>query len=125
MPTSVLIVDDNRDAADLMGEALRVIGYTVRVVHTPREALAILDDFTPDAALLDIGLPGIDGYTLAAELHRLQPALPLIAITGYGQGHDRDRAIAAGFAEHLVKPAAIQDIVAVLERLVGNAPSPG
>ena len=125
MPASILVVDDNRDAADLLGEALRLVGYIVRVVHAPLAALALLDEFTPDAALLDIGLPGIDGYALAAALHRRHPALPLIAITGYGQAHDRARALAAGFAEHLPKPASIQDIVAVLDRLLGNAPSPG
>ena len=118
MPTSILVVDDNLDAADLLGEALRLVGYIVRVVHTPLEALAVLDDFTPDAALLDIGLPGIDGYALAAELHRRHASLPLIAITGYGREHDRDRALAAGFAEHLAKPATIQDIVTVLDRLL-------
>ncbi|HEX5059463.1 MAG TPA: response regulator [Kofleriaceae bacterium] len=118
MPASILVVDDNRDAADLMGEALRMVGYTVRVAHEPTEALAMLDDFTPDAALLDIGLPGIDGYTLAGELHRRLPALPLIAITGYGQANDRARAVAAGFAAHFVKPASIHDLVAVLERLL-------
>jgi len=115
---SVLIVDDNRDAADLLGEALRTCGYAVAVAHTSFDALARLDSFHPDAALLDIGLPQLDGYQLARELHARLPALPLIAVTGYGQAADRQRALEAGFAEHFVKPATITDVVATLENLV-------
>ena len=117
---SVLIVDDNHDAADLLGEALRTCGYAVAVAHTSLDALARLESFHPDAALLDIGLPQLDGYQLAHELHARFPALPVIAVTGYGQPADRERALEAGFAEHLVKPATITDVVATLDRLVGS-----
>jgi CheY-like chemotaxis protein len=121
---SVLIVDDNRDAADLLGEALRTLGYIVHVVHTSIDALNALSSFHPDAALLDIGLPELDGYELARELHARIPALPLIAITGYGQAADRERALASGFAAHFVKPVSIHDLLATLEGLLGgNAPS--
>jgi CheY-like chemotaxis protein len=76
----------------------------------------------PAAALVDIGLPEMTGYELARALRRRVPGIQLVAITGYGQGADRERALAIGFAEHLVKPALIDDVVATLERLLGNAP---
>ena len=124
MATSVLVVDDNQDAADLLGEALRALGYTVHVAHTSIEALNALASFHPDVALLDIGLPELDGYELAHELHARIPALPLIAITGYGQQADRARAYSSGFAAHFVKPVSIHDLLGALKDLLGgNTPS--
>jgi CheY-like chemotaxis protein len=113
---SLLIVDDNRDAADLLGDALQALGYRVCVVHGAIEALAAFDELRPDAALLDIGLPVLDGYELARKLLERRPNLCLIAITGYGQAHDRERAIAAGFAAHLVKPVSLPDLTATIDQ---------
>jgi CheY-like chemotaxis protein len=112
---AVLIVDDNEDAADLLGEILASRGYEVRVAHRSADALTILATFQPVAALLDIGLPIMDGYELARRIQDLQPDVRLIAVTGYG--HDDVRAHAAGFAEVLVKPVRIANVTAVLERL--------
>jgi PAS domain S-box-containing protein len=105
----VLIVDDNADAADLLASAVEAGGYDVRTTNDAQAALAVSADFRPDAALLDIGLPGMDGYELAARL-REQPAtknVGLIAVTGYGQDTDRARTREAGFAMHLVKPVDV------------------
>jgi CheY-like chemotaxis protein len=121
---AVLVVDDNIDAADLLGDALEAFGYEARVAHSGMEALDAVATFTPEVALLDIGLPVIDGYDLARELRERLPALRLVAITGYGQGNDRARAFDAGFSAHLVKPVSIADLDRVVrELLAGNAPS--
>jgi CheY-like chemotaxis protein len=117
---SVLVVDDNEDAADLLGSLLESLGYAVLVTHTADDALAVLDRFTPDIALCDIGLPGMDGYELARELHARLPGLPLVAITGYGQDKDRERALEAGFTTHLVKPVAITCLEELLENLLAT-----
>ena len=99
----VLVVDDNHDAADLMAELLRGAGHEVAVAHDGPQALEIADGFDPEVAVLDIGLPVMDGYELGARLKQAgQPRL--LAVTGYGQDHDRARSREAGFAAHLVKP---------------------
>ncbi len=122
-PTSVLVVDDNEDAAMLMADSLERAGYTTRVAHDAGEAIALVREWRPRAAILDIGLPVIDGYELARRL-RAQPGLDklfLIALTGYGQAADRERALAAGFDHHLVKPVTSAAIRAVLDAI---PPSP-
>ena len=118
----VLLVDDNADAADSLAELLRMVGYDVRTAGHASEALALLDDFSPELGLLDIGLPDIDGYELAARL-RADPrcqAMRLVALTGYGRDNDRTKALAANFDEHLVKPVAIERLL----QLVGDLLSP-
>jgi PAS domain S-box-containing protein len=102
----VLVVDDNVDASDLLGEMLRDAGHEVVVVHDGAQALRAVETFLPEVAVLDIGLPVMDGYELAERLReRLGGATPvMIAVTGYGQEHDRARSRHAGFAEHFVKP---------------------
>jgi CheY-like chemotaxis protein len=115
----VLVVDDNPDAADLLGEALTIVGHEVRTAHDGPSALQLVDAFVPDIAFLDIGLPAMDGYELASHLRQI-PALastPLVAITGYAQDSDRQRALASGFAEHLAKPLDLARVVECLERL--------
>jgi len=111
-----LLVDDNQDAVDLLALSLTELGHDVRAAYDPRTALEMAREHPPDIALLDIGLPGMDGYELAAELRALRPHAPpaLIAISGYGQPADRSRSAAAGFSEHLVKPvdlATLQDAI--------------
>jgi signal transduction histidine kinase/ActR/RegA family two-component response regulator len=118
----ILIVDDNEDAAVLLAEALSARGYRADVAHDPREALAQAQRNAPDLALLDIGLPGIDGYELA-RLMRADSALgkvPLVALTGYGQAGDRARSAQAGFAQHLVKPVNLKELSAVITRLLAQ-----
>jgi len=116
LPARVLLVDDNQDAVDLLSLSLTELGHDVRAAYDPCTALEIAREYPPDIALLDIGLPGMDGYELAAALCAQQPDAPpgLIAISGYGQPADRSRSYAAGFAAHLVKPvdlAALQDAI--------------
>jgi signal transduction histidine kinase len=114
---SVLIVDDNHDAAELMGEILGAYGHDVRVAYTGPDALALLDSFTPEVAILDIGLPVMDGYELAGRIHSRLPAIRLVAVTGYGQSSDREKTAAAGFHDHLVKPVSIASVTSALDRL--------
>jgi len=114
----ILIVDDNRDAALSLQHALNELGYLVEVAHDGLTALQVAQSFQPDAALLDIGLPVMDGYELAQRLREIpgpSRELRLIAITGYGQESDRQRAAAAGFHKHLVKPIDLLQLVRVVE----------
>ena len=113
---AVLVVDDNQDAATLLAEALRLLGHEVHVAHDGLDAIDVAAERTFDVAFLDIGLPVMDGYELAARLRALpsSSATRLIAVTGYGQQSDRERSAAAGFDEHLVKPIDL----AVVERLL-------
>jgi signal transduction histidine kinase len=107
---TVLIVDDNEDAAILLSEALTVMGYSTLLAVDAPSALAVArDNPAPLAALLDIGLPGMDGYELATHLRALPgwDRARLFALTGYGQPNDLERAKNAGFDRHFVKPIAI------------------
>jgi CheY-like chemotaxis protein len=115
---TVLIVDDNEDAAAMLAEFVRSLGYRVRTAHDGPAALKAAAEIAPRIALLDIGLPVMDGYELAArlrEVHRAD-ALRLIAVTGYGQAADRDRTRQSGFDAHLVKPVDLD----VLAELLGT-----
>jgi CheY-like chemotaxis protein len=113
---SIMVVDDNADAAAMLALLLEASGHRVIVEHDPLCALERARMEAPQVCLLDIGLPGIDGYELARRL-RAQPATAyalLVAITGYGQDSDRERAAAAGFDRHLVKPMDLGTLLAVL-----------
>jgi PAS domain S-box-containing protein len=102
----VLIVDDNADAAELLEQLLKRRGYITSVAYDGPSAIDAARSFQPELAILDIGLPVMDGYELATQLRSLlAPNCPrLIALTGYGQEHDRQRSIEAGFTAHIVKP---------------------
>jgi CheY-like chemotaxis protein/anti-sigma regulatory factor (Ser/Thr protein kinase) len=122
----VLVVDDNEDAAILMAETLARRGYATRTAHDAAEALEVCREWAPAAAVLDIGLPVVDGYQLAHQIRQL-PGLArvlLIALTGYGQAADRERAIAAGFDRHLVKPVEVKTIRAILDDALSGIPGP-
>jgi CheY-like chemotaxis protein len=111
----VLIVDDNPDAAETLSSLLALHGCQVRVASNPHEALASAAGFAPTVAVLDIGLPEMDGYELASRLReRLGPDLRLLAVTGYGQASDHARAREAGFDGHLVKPVDAAALLAAL-----------
>jgi CheY-like chemotaxis protein len=109
----VLIVDDNTDAADSLGLLLKFEGHETHVVYSAKEALASMESFNPEVALLDIGLPDINGYDLARQIRKMPQikGLRLIALTGYGQNEDQQRARAAGFDDHLVKPVALSAVI--------------
>ncbi|HMI89270.1 MAG TPA: PAS domain-containing protein [Polyangiaceae bacterium] len=112
----VLIVDDNVDSAEMMAEVLAIAGYEVQTAHDGPEALTLVEDFVPDIALLDIGLPSMSGYELARGIRDQVPRARLVAVTGYGQEADRVRARAAGFDAHLVKPVDL----ARLEKMMSD-----
>ncbi|VXC96829.1 conserved hypothetical protein [Burkholderia sp. 8Y] len=102
----ILIVDDNVDAADSLAMLLELDGHSVRTAYGALEALEAVEQSKPDILFLDIGLPAMDGYEVARRL-RTQPengSIRLVAVTGYGQKEDRERALASGFDDHLVKP---------------------
>ncbi len=102
----ILVVDDNRDAADTLGMMLNRSGAVVELAYDGLEALRIIDAHRPDVVLLDIGMPGLDGYEVAKQI-RARPdadALVIVALTGWGQQEDRQRSRDAGFDHHLVKP---------------------
>jgi CheY-like chemotaxis protein len=112
----ILIVDDNEDAADLLSAILEQLGHATRVAYDAHRALALFDELPPDLAVLDIGLPEIDGYELARRLRGRAGSLPLhlIALTGYGQPSDKERAARAGFDAHFVKPVSIDALQALI-----------
>jgi len=114
--SAILVVDDNQDAADLLAEVLREQGHEVRVAHDGPQALERVGQFRPEIAILDIGLPVMDGYELAIALRdRIGPELRLLALTGYGQERDRARSHEVGFARHFVKPVALSDLLDAIE----------
>jgi CheY-like chemotaxis protein len=115
----LLLVDDNADVLEAMRALLELGGHAVTALGDPRAALALPDDYTPDIALLDIGLPGLNGYELLAAL-RARPGCAdtdFIALSGYGQPEHRARALSAGFCAHLVKPPAPAELAALLDAL--------
>ena len=108
----ILIVDDSRDGGESLATLLRVLGAEIALAHSGRTALECVETFRPDVVLLDIGMPGMDGYEVARRI-RANPAnrhISLIALTGWGQDEDRRRSVAAGFNHHLVKPADIEEL---------------
>jgi signal transduction histidine kinase len=119
----VLIVDDNEDAAVLLGELVRSCGHEIVIAHDPATALRAVPEFAPDVAILDIGLPDMDGYALAARVRELSAGCRLIALTGYGQDRDRERSALAGFDAHVVKPVAIQAFLQLLDPPLAAAPA--
>jgi CheY-like chemotaxis protein len=111
------VVDDNRDAATSLGMLLNVLGADVHVAHDGPAALKAFDTYRPAIVLLDIGMPGMDGYEVAREIRSRSNGVrvPLVvALTGWGQEEDRRTARAAGFDHHLVKPANIEALQALL-----------
>jgi PAS domain S-box-containing protein len=106
----VLIVDDNRDAAQSLDLIMQLEGHTTLVAFSGQEALEQVTSFQPEFALLDIGLPEMDGYEIARRMKMVVPRTTLIAVTGYGLADDRARSQKAGFAAHLVKPVNIDAI---------------
>ncbi len=110
----VLIVDDNADGADLLAEVLERLGYRSVIAHDGPEGLRLAADFAPHVALLDLGLPVMNGYELATRLRAEWPEVKLVAITGYGQESDRLRTRRAGFEAHLTKPVDFENLASLL-----------
>jgi CheY-like chemotaxis protein len=110
----VLIVDDNVDAATTLHLLLRSLGHETAVAHNGMEALKVAAEFHPEIVLLDIGMPGIDGYEVARRLRSIKEHLKIVAVTGWGQEADRQRSREAGFDLHLVKPVEPEDLARAL-----------
>ncbi len=121
-PCRILVVDDNADAVESLTRLLRLQGHAVQTAMDGPSAIELARAFQPQVVLLDIGLPGVDGYRTAGDI-RAQPGMAevmLIALTGYGQEADRQRAKAAGFDHHVVKPAGLEEIEELLAAYAGS-----
>ena len=116
-PRRVLIADDNRDAAESLAMLLGLEGHEVTVVHDGQQAIAAFDALLPEVALLDIGMPELDGYEVARQVRQrsLGRAVTLIAVTGWGQENDKARALAAGFNHHFTKPVEPERVLELLQ----------
>ena len=117
-PLRILVTDDNADAAETLASLLEMDSHSVRVCYDAAQALRAIDEEVPDVCILDVGLPDMTGTELARRL-RARPALRdtlLIALTGYGQPHDREATKAAGFDHHEVKPVDVHTLRALLAR---------
>jgi len=112
----ILVVDDNRDAADTLGLLLEADGADVRVVYDGRAALAMAENYLPSSVLLDIGMPGMDGYEVARRLRQDErfANMRIIALTGWGQDSDRRQTRNRGFTHHLTKPVSLEDLHRIL-----------
>jgi CheY-like chemotaxis protein/anti-sigma regulatory factor (Ser/Thr protein kinase) len=107
----ILVADDNEDAATMLAETLRLASHDVRVAHHGESACRVATDFRPEVAILDIGMPVMDGYEVAIRLRKqFGSAIRLLALTGWGQEVDRLRAAEAGFDRHLTKPVDIGEL---------------
>ena len=117
-PLRVLVVDDNRDAVQVLALLLRKHGHEVQIAYSGSEALLSAEIFQPDCIISDIGMPGLDGYEVARQLRANQRFrhTPLIALSAYSEA---ERARSAGFDHHLVKPANSADVVAIVEEFGG------
>ena len=113
----MLVVDDNGDSAESLALLLSLAGHETHVAHTGPEALDRADALRPDAVLLDLGLPGLNGYEVCRRLRAAAWAreIPIVAITGWGQADDRQRSKDAGFDGHLVKPVVFGELTALLD----------
>ena len=117
-----MVVEDQADSREALCELLSQEGFACRTAENGSEGLALIDEVVPEVAILDVGLPGMDGYEMARRL-RSDPrhaGLFLIALTGYGQASERARGREAGFDEHLVKPVNIDEFIALLAELKGG-----
>ena len=123
-PRILLYVEDNADARVVMSEMLRLSGYTVIEAATGAQALAAVALQQPDAVVLDIGLPDMNGYEVARQIRLLAHChdMPILALTGYGQSRDKDAALQFGFNAHLVKPVDPEDLTRALETVLAGRP---
>jgi DNA-binding response OmpR family regulator len=113
----VLVVDDNEDAADSLATLLDVMGYQVRTAYDGPEAILAADEFQPEVALLDIGLPRLSGYDIARHVRQKRGrGVLLVAITGWGQDEDRRKAREAGFDHHFTKPADFDELLGLIDK---------
>jgi CheY-like chemotaxis protein len=117
----VLVVDDNVDAADMLASLLDLLAADVRVAYDGKSALELFGSFAPEAMVLDLGMPVIDGFEVARRVRALPGGerIALVALSGWGQDKDRERTAQAGFDVHLLKPVDVERVVSVLRGLDG------
>jgi CheY-like chemotaxis protein len=112
----ILVVDDNVDAADSLGELLEMLGNEVRTAHDGEAGVAVAEQFRPDVMLMDIGMPKLNGYEAARRIrqHAWGQGILLVALTGWGQEDERKKSADAGFDHHLVKPVRLDDLTQLI-----------
>jgi len=112
----ILVIDDNNEAADITAELLELHGYTTAVAYAGMSGLEAARNFAPHAILMDLGMPGMDGYQVAAALRALPDFdhVALVAFTAWGDLQTRQRVVSTGFDDHVVKPASLGKILAAL-----------
>jgi two-component system cell cycle response regulator DivK len=115
MAERILVVEDDEKSRRLLKDLLGFHGYAVVAVDTGEEALRQVRELAPDAALLDIQLPGMSGFELLAKLRAIDAALPVIAVTASAMEHDRERILEAGFDAYVPKPVNIRELLHILE----------
>jgi two-component system CheB/CheR fusion protein len=115
----VVVVEDNRDSREMLCELLQLSGFRCRTADTGTAALALIEEVRPDIAILDVGLPEMDGFELARRIRKTRGAgeICLIALTGYGQPSDHAIGVEAGFDAHLVKPVQAEQLLALMTNL--------
>ena len=121
-PERILLVDDNLDANEMLQAALEAAGHDVMTAANGADALETASNAAPTVGVLDIGLPGMDGYELARRLRDICPHVRLIALTGYGQASDQEAALAAGFDAHCAKPVTISTLLGLIAERIGVQP---
>jgi CheY-like chemotaxis protein len=119
-PLRILVVDDNRDAADSLGMLLRTLGHDVRVIFDGPAAIAAAQEHQPEVAMLDIGMPVMNGYDVARALRAGHQGLTIVAVTGWGHEAAQRQAKAAGFDHHLVKPVAESTLIELLAKIAAS-----
>ena len=125
-PCRVLVADDLRDSADSLGLLIELMGHAVEIVYDGEEALRTAERFRPDIALLDLGMPKLDGFMVCQRI-RAEPwgaSMRLVAQSGWGQDDDRRRTAAAGFDHHLVKPIDPLALDALVQQLAAAVAQP-
>ena len=110
----ILVVDDNKDSAESMARLLKMLSHETRTAYDGPSALSAVESFQPDVVLLDIGLPGMDGFEVARRLRLRPDKLLIIALTGYGSDEDRRRSQETGIDHHLTKPARLDVLQSLL-----------
>jgi CheY-like chemotaxis protein len=123
----LLVVDDNRDAADTLAMLLSFLGYETQTAYNGQEALTLASSFCPDMVILDINMPVMDGYQAAKELrsHKEKPRMVLIALTAKGSENDKELAREAGFDFHVLKPVDGEALAGLVERALNDDDFPG
>jgi CheY-like chemotaxis protein len=117
----ILVVDDNVDSAETLSELLPLWGHEARLAHDGMKALEVAREFKPEVVLLDIGLPGMDGFEVARRIRaEKMPIRQLLAMTGYGEDEDRQKAKDAGFDGHLVKPVDPDSLQKTLQAIASR-----